>query len=145
MVPPSPSRLTPPTPKAEPSPTELTERCVWTSRLCKWVRAPPIRLGATPMQLAAYLEQWKQRALADECADNEQLMQMEHEEPHEEEDERRARACRSPTGSAAGAVGQHGPGLGDAVPLGWPCAGAGRPHRPRLGRQGHLGQRARLR
>jgi hypothetical protein len=40
---------------------------------------PPAWLGATPAQEAAYLEHWRQRALAEERADCERQLEMERE------------------------------------------------------------------
>ena len=44
--------------KAEPEPTPI-ERYSWTGRVREWVSAPPVWMGATPAQEAAYLEQWR--------------------------------------------------------------------------------------
>ena len=78
--------------------TAAGERQVGLAERWAWRGEAGWALGLTVEEEAAYLEQWKQHALADECADNEQLMQMEHEEPHEEEDERRASRRREALG-----------------------------------------------
>ena len=62
VAPPSPPRCLvkpekQPEPEPEPSPIE---RYSWTGVVCEWVSTPPVWLGATPAQEAAYLEQWRQ-------------------------------------------------------------------------------------
>nr|XP_040256432.1 uncharacterized protein LOC109742167 [Aegilops tauschii subsp. strangulata] len=105
VIPPSLPRL--PEPKAEPPPmVPVTERYVWTGGLREWVSAPAVLLGATPAKKAAYLDHYRARALAEERAEGERLMQAKREagERHsrwareeedarheEEEEERRAR------------------------------------------------------
>nr|XP_020173335.1 translation initiation factor IF-2-like [Aegilops tauschii subsp. strangulata] len=63
VAPPSPIK---PEPEWEPSPIE---RYSWTGVVREWVRAPPVWMGATPAQEAAYLEHWRTIRVAEERRD----------------------------------------------------------------------------
>ena len=61
----------------------------------EWVRAPPVWVGATPAQEAAYLEHWRQIRVAEERRDGEYLEMLERdleEEQREAEEEARQAA-----------------------------------------------------
>ena len=51
--------------KLEPEPSPI-ERYSWTGVVREWVSTPPVWMGVTPAQEAAYLEQWRQRRLTEE-------------------------------------------------------------------------------
>lgn len=71
--------LAPPSPaKAELVPTPI-ERYSWTRMVRKWVSASPVRMGAAEAQEHAYLEQWRQRRLAEERREGEHLEQLKRD------------------------------------------------------------------
>ena len=70
MAPPSPPRRRvksepEPRPEPEPEPSPI-ERYSWMGVVREWVRTPPVWVGATPAQEAAYLEHWRQIQVAEE-------------------------------------------------------------------------------
>ena len=79
--------VTPPSPvKAEPElESSPIERYSWTGVVREWVRAPPVLVGATPKQEAAYLEHWRHIRLAEERRDGEYLEMLERDAEAEEE------------------------------------------------------------
>ncbi|KAE8779067.1 putative serine/threonine-protein kinase [Hordeum vulgare] len=68
--------------KDEPEP-EPIERYSWTGVVHEWVSAPPVRVGATPAQEAAYLEHRRKRRLVEECRHGEYLEMLEHDTEEE--------------------------------------------------------------
>ena len=83
VAPPSP-------PKAEPEEPAYLERYSWTGVVREWVSAPPIWLGATEKQEAAYLDHWRRVRLAEERREGERLQMLEREA---EEEARQAQAA----------------------------------------------------
>ena len=80
-----------PEPQPEPIP-----RFSWTGVVRKWVSAPPVWMGATPEQEAAYLEMWCQRWLVKERhrgEDEEMLERDLKEEAREAKEEARQDAA----------------------------------------------------
>ncbi|KAE8815699.1 putative xyloglucan endotransglucosylase/hydrolase protein 30 [Hordeum vulgare] len=67
-------------PEPEPSPIEHYS---WTRVVHEWVNAPPIWVGATPAQEGAYLEQWRQRRLAEKSRHGEYLEMLERDAEEE--------------------------------------------------------------
>ena len=69
-----------PPPAVEPAPRE---RYSWTGVVREWVSAPPIWLGATEKQEAAYLDHWRRVRLAEERWEGERLQMLEREAKEE--------------------------------------------------------------
>ena len=78
-------------PEPEPNPEPIA-RFSWTGVVREWVSTPPVWMGATPAQEAAYLEHWRQIRVAEERRDGEYLEMLERdlgEEQREAEEEAR--------------------------------------------------------
>ena len=76
--------VTPPSPpKAETEEPAPLERYSWTGVMREWVSAPPIWLGATEKQEAAYLDHWRRVRLAEERREGERLQMLERKAEEE--------------------------------------------------------------
>ncbi|XP_044978574.1 uncharacterized protein LOC123445627 [Hordeum vulgare subsp. vulgare] len=90
--------IVPPLPEPEPAlPRQVYQ---WTDVVQEFVNAPPIWLGATPLQEQAYLEHWRSVHLQAERAEGLRLMKLEKEEEEERRkamEEERAHAAALPS------------------------------------------------
>ena len=99
VAPPSPIK---PEPQPEPEPEPIA-RFSWNEVVREWVSAPPVWMGATPAEEAAYLEMWRQRQLAEERRRGEYEEMLERdleEEAREAEEEAHQAAAAQPPAPA---------------------------------------------
>ncbi|KAE8784103.1 Pre-mRNA-processing factor 39 [Hordeum vulgare] len=65
-----------------------TESYTWDRVVREWVSAPPVWLGMTPTQKQIYLENWRQRRLAEERLEGQLLEQLKRNAKAKEEKRR---------------------------------------------------------